>query len=225
MRIVMSLLLLVTLAACQIALPGQGGQADGSSAGPEVNPITGAPMGSGAPAISVTTLDAPDDAIKADTTNPATTPLANAAPKAFSPLPPQTAPKAAPLAAAPVISAPATSPPATAATADEKARQTTEAQAEVTAPAPQPAAEAPSIPKPPAHIACEKRKGVWSKAGAAGANYCQMPTKDSGKSCTKSTQCQGYCLAKSNTCAPATPLLGCHDILTEDGKFLTQCIN
>ncbi|MFN7224723.1 MAG: hypothetical protein ACK4MS_11945 [Paracoccaceae bacterium] len=91
-----------------------------------------------------------------------------------------------------------------------------------------PAAAAPVPPatlKTAAHLACEKRGGRWSVAGGGSAAFCQIPTKDAGKSCTKSNDCSGYCLEKSRTCAPVTPMLGCHDILNETGRMLTQCIN
>jgi hypothetical protein len=229
MRIVSSLLLVAILAGCQLALPGQG---DPSDSGPKVNPITGAAMTDSASAIAVTTLDAPPTAT--------TTPPASTSSVSFRPLPPQTAPRSTAPPAAPPPAAPAAKPaqkaegaPAETAVSEAKAAPKPEtapkpeAQAKAEPSTPQLLAEPapPPAPKTPAQIACEKRKGVWSKAGANGANYCQTLTRDGGKSCTRSTQCEGYCLAKSNTCAPATPLLGCHDILTEDGKFLTQCIN
>jgi hypothetical protein len=84
---------------------------------------------------------------------------------------------------------------------------------------------APVVIKSAAHLACEKRGGRWSVAGGGSAAFCQTPTKDAGKSCRKSGDCSGYCLEKSRTCAPVTPMLGCHDILNETGRMLTQCIN
>ena len=84
---------------------------------------------------------------------------------------------------------------------------------------------APAAFKTAAHLACEKRGGRWSVAGGGAAAFCQTPTKDAGKSCRASTDCAGYCLVKSGTCAPVTPMLGCHDILNEQGRMLTQCIN
>lgn len=196
MRIVLTLLLLVGLAGCQIALPGRGGGdlASAQDAAPNVNPITGAPLAVTESAITVTSLDDPGDKAAPDAPPAATAALASIdsqatqTPGAEAPLQPMITPRPRP-------------------------------DTERAAPPP------PQAPKTPAHLACEKRGGRWSQAGASGAAYCQTITKDSGKACTKSTDCQGYCLAKSNTCAPATPLLGCHDILTEDGKFLTQCIN
>ncbi|MFN4153114.1 MAG: hypothetical protein ACK4HF_00530 [Paracoccaceae bacterium] len=84
---------------------------------------------------------------------------------------------------------------------------------------------APPVVKTAAHLACEKRGGRWTLAGGGTAAFCQTPTRDAGKSCRKSTDCTGYCLDKSGTCAPVTPMLGCHDILDEAGRMLTQCIN
>jgi hypothetical protein len=89
-------------------------------------------------------------------------------------------------------------------------------------PAPPPA---PAAPKTPAQLACEKRKGVWSSDLSAKVSFCQSPTRDGGKMCQTSGDCEGYCLAKSFTCAPVTPLFGCQDILNENGRMLTQCIN
>lgn len=84
---------------------------------------------------------------------------------------------------------------------------------------------APAVIKSPSHIACERRGGRWSVAGGGAAAFCQTPTRDGGKSCRASTDCTGYCLEKSRTCAPVTPMLGCHDILNEAGRMLTECIN
>ncbi len=88
---------------------------------------------------------------------------------------------------------------------------------------PAPAAEV--VVKTPGHLACEKKGGRWSMAGSAKASFCQTPTKDAGKSCRKEGDCAGYCLAKSRTCAPYTPLFGCNDILNSGGRAITQCIN
>ncbi|WP_205518515.1 hypothetical protein [Pseudotabrizicola algicola] len=118
--------------------------------------------------------------------------------------------------AAPATPAPA-APPAAAAAAP--AQSTAEAAPEAAEPV------APPVVKTAAHLACERRGGRWSVAGGGKAAFCQTPTKDAGKSCRASTDCTGYCLVKSGTCAPVTPMLGCHDILNEQGRMLTQCIN
>jgi hypothetical protein len=53
---------------------------------------------------------------------------------------------------------------------------------------------------------------------------CQFTTRDGGKRCTRESQCEGLCLARSGTCAPVEPLMGCHDILQDNGTRATQCI-
>lgn len=74
-------------------------------------------------------------------------------------------------------------------------------------------------------MACERKKGVWTQAGTTGAAFCQRPTRDGGKSCRASGDCEGYCLARSRTCAPITPMFGCQEILNDDGRVLTECLN
>ena len=92
--------------------------------------------------------------------------------------------------------------------------------------APEAAAPAePEVPKTAEQLLCEKSKGQWVSAGDTGANYCASMTRDGGKQCTKKTQCQGVCLARSGTCAPVTPLYGCNDVLEKDGRQVTLCID
>jgi hypothetical protein len=79
--------------------------------------------------------------------------------------------------------------------------------------------------KTPSHLACEKKGGRWSMAGSAKASFCQTPTRDAGRQCSASAECAGNCLAKSGTCAPYTPLMGCNDVLDDQGRMLTECIN
>ena len=94
-----------------------------------------------------------------------------------------------------------------------------------TAPEIEPAPEAVVAVKTPMHLACERRGGRWSRAGSANASFCQTPTGEGARQCTKSSDCDGNCLAKSGTCAPYTPLLGCNDVLDAMGRMLTECIN
>jgi len=44
--------------------------------------------------------------------------------------------------------------------------------------------------------ACEVKGGIWKKIGPRPNEECNLPASDSGKICTDSEQCQGYCLAK-----------------------------
>lgn len=130
------------------------------------------------------------------------------------------APVAAPDPAA--LGEPKASPspdPSEKAPAEANATEEAVAAEEATAP------EEEVVAKTPAQIACERRKGIWEKAASGAAFFCQMPTGDGGKQCRKSTDCEGYCLARSGTCAPISPMFGCQDILNEDGRMLTECIN
>ena len=77
----------------------------------------------------------------------------------------------------------------------------------------------------PEHARCLKSGGVWATAGKSGTKACVKRTRDAGRACTKETQCEGYCLARSQTCAPITPMFGCNDILQADGREVTLCID
>lgn len=115
----------------------------------------------------------------------------------------------------------------------EKPAQSTAPVAEVEAapfaeiePAPKPELEEAPVEeqKSDKQIACEKQKGQWEQVGGA-SHTCIFNTKDAGKSCTKGTQCEGDCLARSGTCSPIRPLLGCNEILQDDGSRVTLCID
>lgn len=70
--------------------------------------------------------------------------------------------------------------------------------------------------------ACEKRGGQWVAEG--GAKFCLNRTRDAGKACRTGTDCQGDCLARSQTCAPVVPLVGCNEIVTSAGLRVTECV-
>jgi hypothetical protein len=95
------------------------------------------------------------------------------------------------------------------------------------APAPQPDLEvvAPETPKTEQQLACEKKKGKWVRKGKGDLWICVFSTKDSGKQCTRESQCEGVCLARSRTCSPLKPLLGCNEILQDNGARVTLCID
>lgn len=116
------------------------------------------------------------------------------------------------------------------------AEETAETPAEVPAespPVPEPPPEAappeaaPSAPEPPAVVAlrrsCAREGGTLARRGD-GLLTCQRQTRDGGRSCTASRQCEGECLARSGTCAPVTPLYGCHEVLLASGSRVTQCL-
>ncbi|MDF0599158.1 hypothetical protein P1J78_00305 [Psychromarinibacter sp. C21-152] len=73
-------------------------------------------------------------------------------------------------------------------------------------------------------VICEAKGGRWSRA--SGSSYtCVYPTTDANKACTAPDQCEGYCLARSGTCAPVKPLFGCHEIVSSNGGMQTVCVN
>jgi hypothetical protein len=90
-----------------------------------------------------------------------------------------------------------------------------------------PAAEAePEAPKTAEQMLCETSSGQWVAAGETGAYYCASRTRDgAAKQCTRKSQCQGECLARSRTCSPVIPLYGCNDVLDKDGRQVTLCLD
>lgn len=93
-------------------------------------------------------------------------------------------------------------------------------------PAPKPDLEAiPVTPKSEKQLACEKKKGRWAKVGKGDARACVFLTRDSGKRCTKESQCDSLCLARSGTCAPYKPMYGCNEILQDNGARVTLCLD
>jgi hypothetical protein len=79
--------------------------------------------------------------------------------------------------------------------------------------------------KPREQILCEKRGGNWGNAGRPGIKACIKRTRDAGKACKKQSNCESVCLARSRTCAPVKPLFGCNEILQDDGRRVTLCID
>lgn len=149
--------------------------------------------------IEVTALDAlPGEAAsEASAADPAAKPDAppTAAPQAAPP-----APAEGSAAAAPVEPAPASAPKAD-------------------------LAASPATPKSERELACERKGGDWSKVGKGTLRACVLQTRDGGKSCTKESDCDGVCLARSRTCSPLKPLYGCNDILQDNGARVTLCID
>ncbi len=171
------------------------GGSGGKPASGSASPITGG-------AITTTKLDSPPTA--------GTTP----------------APAAIPAAAGAALTGPqtptrGTGAPQAAATATPGNGATKPGGAEATATPP--VAEAPVVIKSPEQLACEKRGGRWASVG--GGRSCLKVTRDSGKRCTKKSDCQGQCLARSGTCAPVDPMFGCNEVLTPNGLMVTECLN
>ena len=98
-------------------------------------------------------------------------------------------------------------------------------QADPSKAAAEPVAEPPARVLSPEEMACVKKGGQWTVAGKAGGMYCVSTLRDAGKSCRKESDCEGSCLARSNTCAPISPLFGCNEILQDNGAMVTLCID
>ena len=152
--------------------------------------------------IEVTALDAPPAASSAPPASVAAAGLATPPADAAAPLP-------GPAQGAPLPA------PDSAVTGEADAPSAPEATAAEVAP--------PPPPKSELQIACERKRGKWADTGG-GLKVCIRPTRDGGKRCTRESQCQGLCLARSGTCSPVEPLLGCNEILQDNGTRATQCI-
>lgn len=77
-----------------------------------------------------------------------------------------------------------------------------------------------------AQRACAAQGGTLSPVGtrAAGRMVCLFRTRDAGQRCTARGDCEGECLARSNTCAPVRPLFGCHEIRNAQGARVSECL-
>ncbi len=71
---------------------------------------------------------------------------------------------------------------------------------------------------------CTRQGGTWGTRGSQ-LFTCYLPASDANQSCQVASDCESVCLARSRTCAPVTPFLGCHEILTESGTRATRCLN
>lgn len=128
-----------------------------------------------------------------------------------------------PLDAVPAAQGAAPVKPEVAAAAPEP-EQTPPAAADVPA-MPEAAVAPPAAPKLEAEVACERKGGAWMVVGKSKLRACVKTTRDSGKECQRQSQCESQCLARSGTCAPLKPLLGCNEVLQENGARVTLCID
>ncbi len=88
-----------------------------------------------------------------------------------------------------------------------------------------PAVEEPVELKSASQLRCEARGGVYASAGGEGVRACVRKTRDAGKSCRREGDCDGQCLARSQTCSPIDPVLGCNEVLQQNGAMVTLCLN
>jgi hypothetical protein len=77
----------------------------------------------------------------------------------------------------------------------------------------------------PARAACEAEGGIFGRApGGAEARICFRRPEDANTPCRTGAECEGACLARSRTCAPIIPLLGCNEVILSGGRVATECI-
>lgn len=145
----------------------------------------------------------------------AVTPL-DTAPVTTSPITPGVSPPTKAVVAPPVQIADKTTP-----RPKPRPDATTTKPASTTTPV---VASEPLPPTSPEEKLCAKSGGDWSAMGQSSGHLCVHRTRDSGKSCSRKSDCQGECLAQSGTCSPITPLTGCNDILQANGSRMTLCL-
>ncbi len=75
------------------------------------------------------------------------------------------------------------------------------------------------------HAACLRSGGEFLRLGKANQFFCQKAPSDAGKSCSRASDCESACLARSRSCAPVKPLFGCNEVLNDFGGPVTQCID
>lgn len=83
---------------------------------------------------------------------------------------------------------------------------------------------------------CRKVGGVWwspGMPGNPGPKICDLPTKDNGKACSESSECEGYCLSSTKffiplftkgKCSGSIHLVGCNNVL-EAGSVKEVCVD
>ena len=83
---------------------------------------------------------------------------------------------------------------------------------------------------------CRKLGGVWwspGMPGNPGPKICDLPTKDHGKVCSDSSECEGYCLSNrkygipyltKGKCSKSTHLVGCNNVV-EAGSVTEVCFD
>lgn len=75
----------------------------------------------------------------------------------------------------------------------------------------------------PLRVECEKSGGRWGSVPGRDSYTCYHQTRDAHKPCSTERDCEGVCLARSRTCAPQTPLFGCHEVISSSGLRQTMC--
>ena len=72
---------------------------------------------------------------------------------------------------------------------------------------------------------CGRSGGIWTRLSQTGLFTCVEQTGEGQKACTTGRDCDGECLAKSKTCSPFKPLVGCNEVISDGGLPQTVCFN
>lgn len=72
---------------------------------------------------------------------------------------------------------------------------------------------------------CEARGGNFAPAPGSGLSVCFETPKDANAPCNSASDCDGACLARSRTCSPVKPLLGCNEVLLDGGQLAEICVD
>jgi hypothetical protein len=72
--------------------------------------------------------------------------------------------------------------------------------------------------------ACEASGGRWGRKPNGIVFTCIRALSDANTQCSRETDCEGFCLARSRTCSPFEPLYGCHQVLSPSGFPQTVCV-
>ncbi|PRY24917.1 hypothetical protein CLV78_10290 [Aliiruegeria haliotis] len=89
---------------------------------------------------------------------------------------------------------------------------------------------APILPGTPeavqqAEASCTARGGYLATRPGGALRVCTITPRDANQACTTGADCEGLCLARSKTCAPAVPLFGCHEVIMDNGQLATNCLD
>ena len=72
---------------------------------------------------------------------------------------------------------------------------------------------------------CSKLGGTWRRAGLMQLEVCDVPTKDAGKPCRDSSECESLCVAADGANASQTTAGQCYKSFLTVGKCLTIVAN
>lgn len=72
---------------------------------------------------------------------------------------------------------------------------------------------------------CTARGGNFGSGSKGDVNICYVTPKDANQPCSQASDCEGQCLARSRTCAPVIPLLGCNEVLLNGGQVAELCLD